>query len=244
MKTLAEAGKYDIGLVSQALNNTNKTGKWYSMAGFRRALALLSGGPMAVTKTTKIELLQASDVGGTGSKGIPTTPAQAVLAEITSNTKVTELTITLATVLADETITINGLIFTAHGTVTTPANREFSISGNDEADAGELVTCINDPTYGVPGISASNAVAVITLISAAPGEKLLTVASSDATFTIGTTKAQAFVEVNTSRLDINNGFAFIAIKVTTTANSHVAALLQRGEARFTAQQQMAASKIY
>jgi hypothetical protein len=58
-------------------------------------------------------------------------------ATITANQAVTELTITLAHVLAGEAVTINGLTFTAHSTTTTPANREFDISGADtKADPG------------------------------------------------------------------------------------------------------------
>ncbi len=244
MKTrIHEDVKIDVGLVSQALDNTNATGKYHSLKDYRSALAILSGGAMAATKTTKIELLQAKDAAGTEAKGIPTTADQEATAEITANALVTELTVTLASVLADETITINGLVFTAHATVTTPANREFSISGDDTADAAELVTCINDATYGVPGVTASNAGAVITLVSTDPGETVITAASTDATFTIATTKAQAFVEVLSTLLDKINGFTHIAVKVTTTATSNVAVVLARGNARFTPDQKVGASAI-
>lgn len=66
----------------------------------------------------------------------------------------------LASVAAGETIVIDdgttSQTYTAHATTTTTANREFSISGNDAADAGELVTCINDATDGHPTISATD----------------------------------------------------------------------------------------
>ena len=75
----------------------------------------------------------------------------------------TTLELTLTDVLAGDTVTINGLLFTAHATTTTPALREFSISGDDTADAVELAAVINDATYGVPGITATPAVAVVTL---------------------------------------------------------------------------------
>lgn len=67
-----------------------------------------------------------------------------------------EYTLTLASVAADETIVINGLTFTAHASTTTTANREFDISGNDAADAGELTTVINDSTDGVDGVTATD----------------------------------------------------------------------------------------
>ena len=91
---------------------------------------------------------------------------------------VTEMTTTLATFLVDGTITINGLVFTAHVDTTTVANREFEISGDDTADAGELVTCINDATYGVPGITATSALGVVTLISIDPDQTVITVSSN------------------------------------------------------------------
>lgn len=238
MMRLMERQKIDMGLVSQALNNTNATGQWHPMKDYRRAAVMLSGGAMAATKNTKVEFLQATDNAGTGSKAI--TNAEAT---ITANTSVTELTITLATVLAGETITINGLTFTAHATTTTPANREFSISGNDTADAGELVTCINDGTYGVPGVTATNAAEVITLKADPRGEEKITASSADATFTIATTKAQAYVEIEQMDLDRDNGFDHIAVKVTTTANSNVAAILLREPREFPAEQEVGASAV-
>ena len=240
MKTrIHEDAKIDVGLISQALNNTNATGKYHSLKDYRSALAILSGGAMAATKTTKVEFLQAKDAAATGAKAI--TGAEAT---ITANALVTELTITLATFLVDGTITINDLVFTAHATVTTPANREFSISGNDTADGDELVTCINDATYGVPGVMASNNAGAVTLIATDPGEKVITVTSSpdDGTVVKATTKAQAFVEILSTSLDKKLDFTHIAAKVTTTANSNVAVVLQRGRYRFTPEQKVGASK--
>lgn len=241
MKTrIHEDVKIDVGLVSQALNNTNATGKYHSLKDYRSALAILSGGAMAATKTTKIELLQAKDAAATGAKAI--TGAEAT---ITANALVTEATVTLATFLADGTITINGLVFTAHADTTTPANREFSIAGTDTQDAAELVTCINDATYGVPGVTASNNAGVVTLIATDPGEKVITVSSSpdDGTCVKATTKAQAFVEVLSTLLDKKNDFTHVAVKVTTTANSNVAVVLQRGRIRFTPEQKVGANKV-
>ena len=242
---ISEDVKLDIGLVSQALNNTDATGKYHPVKDYSRICAILNGGAMAATKTTKVELLQAKDNGGTDSKGIPTTGTQAAVAEITANALVTECTVTLATFLDGGTITINGLVFTAHATVTTPANREFSIAGSDTQDAAELVICINDPTYGVPGVKASNAAGVVTLISEEPGEVVITIASNpdDGTCVKATVEAQAFVEIDTRQLDKKNGFSHVAAKVTTTANSNVAVALLRGNARYTPVQKVGASAV-
>jgi len=226
--------KIDVGLVSQAVNNSNVTGKYHPLAEFRECLAILSGGAMAKTKTTKIEFLQATDADAGSAKAV-----SGAEATITANTLVTELTITLATVLNTETIEINGLTFTAHTDTTTVADREFSISGNDTADAVELAVCINDPTYGVPGVTATSAGAVVTLVSTVPGATLITAASSDATFTVATTKAQAYVSIDPMILDA--GFSHVAVKVTTTADTNVAAVLIRGKSRKVIAQKVGAS---
>jgi hypothetical protein len=229
-----ESLKIDIGLVSQALNDTNATGKYHHLKDYRSVLAVLSGGAMAKTKTTKLEVYQAKDAAGTSAKLVT-----GAAGTITANTLVTELTITLATVLNTETITINDLVFTAHTDTTAAASRQFSIAGTDTQDAAELVTCINDPTYGVPGVTATNAGAVITLVSTDPGATLITAASTDATFTVATTKAQAYVEVESLTLEAD--FTHVACKITTTANSNVAAVLLRGDARKGITQKASAS---
>ncbi len=246
MNRIYESEKLDIALVPQALNDTNVTGKYHPVKNYGRILALLAGGAMAATKTTKVELLQAVDNDGTDAKGIPTTAAQAATATITANALVTECTVTLATFLAGGTITINGLVFTAHATVTTPANREFSIAGSDTQDAVELCLCINDATYGVPGVKASNAAGVVTLVSKKPGEVVITMSSNpdDGTCVKATIKAQSFVEISTDKMDFENVFNHVAAKVTTTANTTVSVALIRGAFRLAPVQKVGASAIY
>ena len=242
-KRLIDRNKVDIGLVGQSLDSTNATGKYYDMQNYRRFLAVLVGGALAAAGTAKLELLQATDAAGTGAKGIPTTAAQ-TSATVTANTGVTAATLTMATVTAGSAVTINGLTFTAHATVTTKSSRQFSISGDDTADAAELVSCINDATYGVPGVMASSAAGVITLVATNPGEQLITITDAAATvFTAATTQYIAYVEADVSQLDIANGFRYIAAKVTTTATSVCAVLVERGEGRFSPDQQVGAYAV-
>lgn len=97
----------------------------------------------------------------------------------------TKTILTLASVLAGQTIVINGITFTAHATVTTAVNREFSISGTNAADATELSALINNETYGVSNVAAAVSGAVITLtpqpgtdITATPSASTIAVATS------------------------------------------------------------------
>jgi len=234
LNRLYEDQKVDIGLVSQALNNTNATGKYFPVAEYREVLAILSGGAMAATKTTILQLMQAKNAAAGSAKVITLGTCT-----ITANTLISEGTLTLATVLADDVVTINGLTFKAHATTTTVANREFSISGADTADAVELCVCINDATYGVPGITATNNAGVITLVSTVPGATLITVTGAAATITVATTKAQAYVGIDPFILD--DDFTHVAAKVTTTANSNVAVVLIRGKSRKKITQKVGAS---
>lgn len=226
MKPLYKRAKMDIGLVAQALNNTNKTGKYFGMQMFRKALFILNGGAMAVTKTTKIEILQAKDAAGTGAKAV--THAEAT---ITANTMVTAATIALAAAAATDKVTVNGVTFEmANATDTTK---------NEFADAAGLVSCIKAT---VDGVDASASATTVTVTAINPGEKAVSVVGEDVagTVTVATTEAQAYVEVDAGSLDLAGGFEYLAAKVTTTANSVVAVTLIRGDGRFDPEQIVAA----
>jgi len=227
MKNMYKRQKIDIGLVAQALNNTNATGRFFKMNIWRKALAILNAGAMAATKTTAIEILQATDEAGTGAKGIPSTAEQAAIATVTANEKVTEATIALASAAATDKVTINGTVFTMAVT-TDVADRKF-------ADAAGLVACVNHAIHGVENVIAS-AVSTTVTVRSADGAAALTVVGTNVagTITIATTQAQAFVEVDVGSLDLDNGFEYVGVKVTTTANTTVSAILLRGDGRFEA----------
>jgi len=224
MNKLYEALKVDIGLPPTSLASTNATGCYFSLAEYRKALAVLNAAAMAATKTCKLEIYEAEDAAGTGAQLLTSASVT-----ITANTDVTSLTLALASVLAADTVTINGITFTAHGTTTTLANREFSISGNDTADGTELAACINDATYGVPGVTATNNAGTLTLVSTVPGATTITASTSGATVTIATVRAQAYIEVDS--LSLSDGFTHIACKVTTDATIVAGAVLLRGASR-------------
>lgn len=239
MNRLAERVKIDIGLEDQAINNSNLTGPYYSMSSYQRALAVLHDFESADTKATTIAFMQAQNAAALGAKAV--TGATATL---TTPTLITKAKVTLATVLATETVTINGLVFTADAAATVPATRHFSIAGDDTADAAALVSCINDATYGVPGLTATSAAAVVTLVSTEPGVTAITLAQSSTTFTFAQLQAQAYVELDASQLD--DGFTHVAVKVTktnATATGIVGATLLRYDARHTPTQVVGASAI-
>lgn len=225
MRRLSDAAKVDIGLVPQALNNSNATGRYYKMDMWRRALAKLTVGAMAAGTTAKVEFLQAKDASGTDAKGIPDDAGQEAVATITANTAVTAMTITVGAPADGDTVTINGVTFTK-AAATSVADRQF-------ADAAGLETCINDADYGVDGVTASNNAGTITLTVTDAGETTISASKTGAALTLATTQAQAFVELEAAQLDTANGYEYIAAKVTTTANTTVCVDLVRDLGRFS-----------
>jgi hypothetical protein len=226
MKNMYKRAKMDIGLVSQAINNTNVTGKYFGLQMFRKALFALIGGAMAATTTTKLEILQAKDAAGTDAKAIADASAT-----ITANELATEATVALVAAAATDKVTVNGVIFTM-AAATDAAKKEF-------ADAAGLVTCIK---AAVDGVTASADGTTVTVESANPGEKTVTVVGENVagTVTVATTKAQGYVEVDAGSLDLAGGFEYVAVKVTTTANTVAGVVLLRGDGRFEPDQAVGA----
>jgi len=237
MNKLSDVLKVDVGLASMSRTSGSSTGAYYRMDTFRKALFIVNVAAMALTNTVIAQVYQATDAAA-GSANVITKAT----ATIAANTKVKAATITLATFTAANVVVINGLTFTAHATVTTLANREFSISGDDTADAVELCKCINDATYGVPGVLASSALGVVTLTAIEPGDNYLTVVGVTTIGVAATLRADAFIEVNASDLDLANGFDHVAIMLTTNATLLVGSDLVRGGARDTPTQYVAASE--
>ena len=159
---------------------------------------------------------------------------------ITANVNVASLTLALVSVLNTHTIIINGLTFLAHTNTTVVASRQFSIASSDTAAGDELVTCINDPIYGVPGVTASNNAGTVTLVSTVPGATVITAAQGvGATITVATLKALAYVELDA--LTLEDDFTHVATKVTTDATILVSSLLLRGGQKVGIAQKVGAS---
>lgn len=248
---LSERLKVDIGLVPQTINNSNATGDYYDMRGWRKALAVCIDGANVINKATQVEFLQATAKAGTGAKVVKQgnasagTESKAVgTVAAAGTTDVTEAKITFGTVLAGTTITVNGVTFTAHATVTTAANREFKIDGDDTADAAAFAALVNNATYGVPGVTASADTGVVTLVSTEAGEVGLDVSTSAiATAVISVTKQILYCECDVNDMDLDGGFYWLAVKVTKAGNGSVGAVLLREPGDYPRDQVVAAGTV-
>lgn len=237
MKRIYDENKFGISLAPQSATGA-VTGDFFPMKNHRNVAFPFVVGAMATGDTVTAQVVQATDGSGTGVKDVTSATCT-----ITADTNVAEATVTLATFTAGSVIVINGLTFTAHATTTTYANREFSISGTDTADAAELVLCINHATYGVPGVTASSALGVVTLVATDPGETAITVVGVATIGVAATVKAIGYIEISTDILDTNNDFIYAALKLTTSTALDVSAGMISDRSRYQDAQVLAAEYL-
>ncbi len=234
MKPLSKREKIDIAILSQSLNGA-ATSRYHDMSMYRTGAVIWHTGAMAAGVTSAAQIMQAKDAAGTDAKSVV-----GKLATITANNKVTGMTITCANVIATNKVTVNGIEFEAAATEDL-ANRKFAVGANDTACAASLVKAINHATAGVPGVTATSALGVVTLAIDVPGELTLTASSPDATITVATTSAIGAVEFEAADLDVDGGFTHVAVTITNSAASQTAAFLVRADGRFEPEQQMASA---
>jgi hypothetical protein len=130
------------------------------------AIPLTVGASVAVRSPVVVGKLSGITLTPTGSSG---TQVATVLrhgaAEVEVAGKADAITITLGSVLNAETIIVNGKTYLAHTNTTDAAAGQFSIAGNDTADAVELVKCMVDGTAGLAGCTVTSSGAVVTIVS-------------------------------------------------------------------------------
>jgi len=234
-KLLSEINKVDIAIVPASINGES-TGTYYNMGLRNKALFVWEVGAMAAAVTSVGQVMQAQDAAGTGAKVVTNNAAT-----ITANTKVAAATLTVDTVVATNKVTINGLTFEAAAAADL-ANRKFAVGADNTACAASLAAAINHATAGVPGVTATAALAVVTLAVDEPGEQTITIADAAATITPATLRAIGYVECDTAFLD--EGFNYVALRVTNSAAAQTGAILVRGENRYSPlTNQVAAAKV-
>ncbi len=204
---IAENYRVVMPLVGQAINNTNVTGTYHSIAGITRVLAIMAGGASASTKTFKLDILEATDNAGTGASSVDSATG-------TANTKVKKVTVALASVGTGDTVTVTSYIgTTSYDTATFTKGTTVAASGTF-ADAAGLVLCI---AYALADSVISTASTTNVLITALDGFSI-TVSSTNVGGTITQATDESVVIVDLSRDDFSATTTHIAPKVTTTGN--------------------------
>ncbi|OPL13133.1 MAG: hypothetical protein AVO39_10955 [delta proteobacterium MLS_D] len=201
---LTEDLTIDLGIVGQAIDNNNVTGRYIPMAGHRNAVAVAIGGAQAATKKTKIEWVQAKNLAGESVKDVASSSAEG-----TSGTKDTAATITLTSAENTDTVTINSVVFTKADANDTDA-AEF-------LDDDGLVDCIEASSIA-DQVTATASSDVVTLIAKDGYTVTTSKTQNSGTITLATTQHMVISEINVDDIDYDDDFLYVAPKITCTGD--------------------------
>ncbi len=231
MKWLSEALKADAAIAYQALATPAPgiRSRYFQLGPYGKLLFAFIVDTLAAAETVVATIIEAVNNAGGSAAAIATATCT-----ITANTLATIVTATLVTTAIGNTITINGVTFTAAAAADLP-NRVFSQAGDDTADAASLVEAINHAAaqalFLAQGflISATSALGVVTIVATEPGAGVLTVTRVGAPITLATVQAIGYIEVDATALTA--GFNHVALQLVGPATANAAVLAIRGEAR-------------
>jgi len=234
MHDIYEGTKIDTALQAST-GVTSLTGEWYSMAKHAKAFFLITTQGQLTGASMDFAVYEATDA--TGS-------AEAILSAAISmvqGIKLAKASVLFNAIDADDTIIIlpytfvggvltagTALTFTAKASETL-SSRYFDQASGDNATATSFAACVNNATYGVPGLLATAATATVTLTLTEPGEGLFTITESDVVKSLVTDLIQqAAFEVAVQDLDRDNDFTYVGARVAgVDATTEFACVLVR-----------------
>jgi hypothetical protein len=217
---LSEAIKIDIALVG-ANQNGALTSRYFALQPYRKCMFVWLTGAMATGVTSAATVQEAQDAAATGTNLLAGKGAT-----ITAHTGVVSATITANASIAGDHVIINGLTFTAVAGAAVIASRQFSIDTGNNETAISLAAVINDATWGVPGVTATPAAAVVTLTVDEPGMTHLDITEHAATLVAADVLNLGYVEIDAHELTAAH--THVALTITNSAASQTSAICIRG----------------
>jgi len=185
MHLIQEATKVDCAVYPQ-VGATSITGEWFNMTKYAKALFIAQVWGQHNADSLTFSVYEATDATGSDESilGAAITMAQGI--------NLTMCTITFASIDVDDTIIITPSTFDGQGALSagtaltftakaseTLTSRYFNQASTDAATATSFAACVNDATYGIPGVLASATDAVVTLTMDEPGDGTFTIVESD-----------------------------------------------------------------
>jgi len=234
MHDIMEGTKIDTALQATT-NATSLTGPYFSMTQYAKALFLITAQGPTDGETLDFKVYQALNAAG----GTPLQLGATI--SMAQGIKLAEASITMNSPDVDDTIIIQPYSFVG-GTLTAGtaltftakaaeslSSRQYDQSGSTTAQATSLAACINDATYGVPGVLASASSAVVTLTADEPGECLFTITESDTAKTVVLDLVQqAAFEVAVQDLTRDSDYTHVGARVSgVDATTEFAAVIIR-----------------
>ena len=222
MHNIAESDKVDTALQAQT-GQTSLTGEWFKMTEYAKALFLITVQGQLTGASLDFKVYEATNAEGDDEQQLGATIAMAQGIKLGS----CQITVDAGNSTVDETLVItpytfvNGVLtagtaltFTAKASETL-SSRYFDQSGTPTEEATSLAACINDETYGVPGVLATAAAAVVTLTMTEPGDGVFTITeSAPAELVVIDLVQQAYFEVAVQDMDRDDDFTHIGARVS------------------------------
>lgn len=211
--------------------STSYNGEYHSMKKFAKGWFVVHASGQLTAADMVLKVYEAINAAGGGTPqqlGADITMAQGIkltMAKITvdaGNSAVDDtLIITPYTFVNGVSTAGTALTFRAK-TAETLSSRYFDQSGTPTEEATSIAACINDATYGIPGVLATAAADVVTLTMDEPGDGMFDITESDATKLVVTDLVQqADFEVAVQDLDRDDNFTHIQPRLSGVATGDV-----------------------
>lgn len=253
MHMIREAIKVDCAVKPQD-GGSAITGEWFRMDTFAKAkfTGIVRGQLTGATCTMAV--YEATDATGSGESIL----GAAVTFTQGSKVSLAQIVVTTGSTIAD-TLILTPYYFNGEGTLTAGTaltytaaaaeslpNRQFDQSGATTAEATSIAACINDSTYGVPGLLASVNSSTVTISCTEPGGGDRTVLPADngtGAFDITESRTNVLVvtdliqmadfEVYVQDLDRDNNFTHVGARFAAIESAtYTVAVIERAYAGY------------
>lgn len=221
MHNIAEGTKVDCAIRPQT-GSVAYNGEYFGMTKFAKALFIVHANGQLTGADMVMKVYEATDATGSDAQqlGADITLAQGIkltMANIatTGSTLGETLVITPYTFIGGVATAGTALTFTAAAAEDISA-REFNQASTTTAEAISLAACINDATYGVPGVLATvHDTDEVRLTMTEPGEGMFTLTESDAAELVVTDEIQqAHFEVAVQDMDRDDDFTHVQARLS------------------------------
>ena len=220
-----------VSAIRPQTGSTAYNGEYFSMEKFAKAWMVVHANGQLNGADMVLKVYEAVDATGSGTPqqlGADITMAQGIkltMAIITvdaGNSTVDDTFIITPYTFVNGVVTAGtALTFTAKAAESL-ANRQFDQSGTAAEEATSIGACINDATYGIPGVLATVADTVVTLTMDEPGDGMFTIVESNVTALVVTDLVQqADLEVAVQDLDRDDDFTHIQARLSGVASGDV-----------------------
>lgn len=224
MHDIRESTKLDWGVKPQ-LGATSINGEYFRMTTFAKGIFTIGVRGQHDGDDVTVAVYEAVDALGSGTpqqvgatmtmaQGIKVTMAQ--IAVDSGNSTINDTIIITPHTLVHGVLTAGtALTFTAK-TTESLANRQFDQSGTADEEATSIAACINDATYGVPGLLATVTTDTVLLTLDEPGDGAFTYVESNTSAHVATDLLQqADFEVAVQDMDRADGFTHIQCRIAS-----------------------------